>query len=121
MDHYDDKAKQDALVDGSSVDSTLEDDRILQEIGYVPSFKREFSNLATVRPLFPPGDVFADKPDRQISFAFSIMGLCSSIATTFNTPLLLGGPSTVTWCWILGACMCFTLGAFSAHPRRFSS
>ena len=49
MDHYDDKAKQDALVDGSSVDSTLEDDRILQEIGYVPSFKREFSNLATVR------------------------------------------------------------------------
>lgn len=54
MDHYDDKAKQDALVDGSSVDSTLEDDRILQEIGYVPSFKREFSNLATVRPLFPP-------------------------------------------------------------------
>lgn len=97
MDHYDDKAKQDALVDGSSVDSTLEDDRILQEIGYVPSFKREFSNLAT------------------ISFAFSIMGLCSSIATTFNTPLLLGGPSTVTWCWILGACMCFTLGASIAE------
>ncbi|KAJ6472386.1 hypothetical protein DFH09DRAFT_1343876 [Mycena vulgaris] len=54
----------------SSVD---DDDKALLALGYVPSFKREFSNLAT------------------ISFAFSIMGLCSSIATTFNTPL--------TRCW----------------------
>ncbi|KAI0299018.1 amino acid/polyamine transporter I [Multifurca ochricompacta] len=69
-----------------------DDDQKLESLGYVPSFKREFSNLAT------------------ISFAFSIMGLCSSVATTFNTPLLLGGPSSVTWCWILGATMCFTLG-----------
>lgn len=38
------------------------------------------------------------------------MGLCSSVATTFNTPLLTGGPASVVWCWILGACMCFTLG-----------
>ncbi|KAJ7456875.1 APC amino acid permease [Mycena latifolia] len=78
----------------SSVD---DDDKELLALGYVPSFKREFSNLAT------------------ISFAFSIMGLCSSIATTFNTPLTLGGPSTVVWCWILGACMCFTLGASIAE------
>lgn len=80
-----------------------DDDRNLEAMGYVPSFKREFSNLAT------------------ISFAFSIMGLCSSVATTFNTPLTLGGPSSVTWCWILGATMCFTLGAsiaeiVSAYP-----
>ncbi|KAH9996155.1 APC amino acid permease [Russula compacta] len=41
-----------------------DDDQKLESLGYVPSFKREFSNLAT--------------------------GLCSSVATTFNTPLLLG-------------------------------
>ncbi|THH06582.1 hypothetical protein EW145_g3989 [Phellinidium pouzarii] len=83
---------------GSERSVTLnEDDRELEALGYVPSFKREFSNLAT------------------ISFAFSIMGLCSSIATTFNTPLLTGGPSSVTWCWILGATMCFTLGASIAE------
>ncbi|OSX57878.1 hypothetical protein POSPLADRAFT_1155215 [Postia placenta MAD-698-R-SB12] len=81
----------------SARSSTLDDDRLLEEIGYVPSFKREFSNLAT------------------ISFAFSIMGLCSSVATTFNTPLLTGGPASVTWCWILGACMCFTLGSSIAE------
>ncbi|KAL0580383.1 polyamine transporter tpo5 [Marasmius crinis-equi] len=80
-----------------------DDDKELVAMGYVPSFKREFSNLAT------------------ISFAFSIMGLCSSISTTFNTPLTLGGPASVTWCWILGACMCLTLGAsiaeiVSAYP-----
>ena len=28
--------------------STDDDDRLLEEFGYVPSFKREFSNLATV-------------------------------------------------------------------------
>ncbi|KAF8508070.1 amino acid/polyamine transporter I [Gautieria morchelliformis] len=74
-----------------------EDDAQLAAQGYVSSFKREFSNLAT------------------ISFAFAIMGVCSSIATTFNTPLLLGGPSSVVWCWIIGACMCFTLGASIAE------
>ncbi|KAF7329814.1 APC amino acid permease [Mycena kentingensis (nom. inval.)] len=82
----------------SSVHSSVDqDDKELLALGYVPSFKREFSNLAT------------------ISFAFSIMGLCSSIATTFNTPLLLGGPASVTWCWILGATMCFTLGSSIAE------
>jgi len=35
------------------VDNYLsEDDRELEALGYVPSFKREFSNLATVR-IFP--------------------------------------------------------------------
>ena len=31
----------------------IDDDRKLEELGYVPSFKREFSNLATVRRRFP--------------------------------------------------------------------
>ncbi|KAH9894022.1 APC amino acid permease [Cubamyces lactineus] len=92
--------KKDAQADtrsiGSSSSDSGDDDRLL-EIGYVPSFKREFSNIAT------------------ISFAFSIMGLCSSVATTFNSPLFLGGPASVTWCWILGATMCFTLGASIAE------
>lgn len=74
-----------------------DDDLRLGALGYKPSFRREFSNLAT------------------ISFAFSIMGLCSSIATTLNTPLLLGGPTSVTWCWLLGSCMCFTLGSSIAE------
>ncbi|KAG9315604.1 APC amino acid permease [Chiua virens] len=80
-----------------------QDDKELRALGYVPSFRREFSNLAT------------------ISFAFSIMGVCSSIATTFNTPLLLGGPAAVTWCWFLGATNCLALASsisevVSAYP-----
>lgn len=77
--------------------TTDDDDHRLEALGYKPSFRREFSNLAT------------------ISFAFSIMGLCSSVATTLNTPLLLGGPASVTWCWLLGSCMCFTLGSSIAE------
>ncbi|THG98846.1 hypothetical protein EW026_g3409 [Hermanssonia centrifuga] len=34
-------------LDAKSMSSTLEDDKILKELGYAPSFKREFSNLAT--------------------------------------------------------------------------
>ncbi|KAL4080597.1 amino acid permease [Scleroderma citrinum] len=74
-----------------------DDDYNLEVLGYKPSFRREFSNLAT------------------ISFAFSILGLCSSIAMTFNTPLLLGGPASATWCWLLGSCLCFTLGSSIAE------
>jgi hypothetical protein len=103
-----------------------DDDKELEALGYVPSFKREFSNLATVSPfrhtsLFPLHIIYlrslmTGSENTQISFAFSIMcvresysylcrvtpiscrsrrGLCSSIATTFNTPLLVGGPSSV--------------------------
>ncbi|VDB94036.1 unnamed protein product [Peniophora sp. CBMAI 1063] len=93
-----------AVFRTSSDSSTfVDDDRELAALGYKASFKREFSNLAT------------------ISFAFSIMGVCSSVATTFNTPLLTGGPASVTWCWLLGATMCITFGAsiaeiVSAYP-----
>ena len=31
-----------------TLSGTVEDDKVLKELGYVPSFKREFSNLATV-------------------------------------------------------------------------
>jgi hypothetical protein len=87
-----------STIDPSMLDETVQrDDEELKALGYVPSFKREFTNLAT------------------ISFAFSIMGLCSSVATTFNTPLLTGGPASVVWCWLLGAVMCFTLGTSIAE------
>ncbi|KAF8756771.1 Amino acid permease [Rhizoctonia solani] len=33
----------------------------------------------------------------------------------FQHPLTLGGPASVVWCWILGATMCFTLGASIAE------
>jgi hypothetical protein len=33
----------------SSISDLDDDDRELEALGYVPSFKREFSNLATVR------------------------------------------------------------------------
>ncbi|KAF8317854.1 amino acid permease [Clavulina sp. PMI_390] len=89
--------------DGKTVVTTYldQDDQVLAELGYVPSFAREFTNLGTIS--------FASNNDD------SIMGMCSSIATTFNTPLLLGGPSAVVWCWILGSCMCFTLGTSIAE------
>jgi len=36
-----------------SVQTVDDDDRELVALGYKPSFKREFSNLATVRFFFP--------------------------------------------------------------------
>ena len=34
-----------------------------------------------------------------IHWSCSSQGLCSSIGTTFDTPLRLGGPTSVVWCW----------------------
>ncbi|GAA5827476.1 hypothetical protein JCM11251_003828 [Rhodosporidiobolus azoricus] len=84
--------------------SSDEDDR-LAALGYKAEFSREFTNLST------------------ISFAFSIMGVASSVATTLNTPLLSGGPASVVWCWFIGSCMCFCLGTsiaeiISAYPTN---
>ena len=89
-----------------------EDDKKLEALGYVPSFKREFSNLATVcaphLTLLSPSFLWA-RPLRSVlpsaswyvrrltvlKYSLGTKGLCSSVATTFNTPLLLGGPSSV--------------------------
>lgn len=66
-------------------------------------FLREFGNLAT------------------FSFAFSIMGVSSSIGITFTTPMTLGGPASVVWCWFIGAFFSFFIGTaiaelVSAYP-----
>lgn len=82
---------------------TEDDEAELARLGYKSEMIREFGNLST------------------FSFAFSIMGMCSSIATTFNTPLLNGGPASVVWCWLIGALLNISLGAsiaeiVSAYP-----
>ncbi|GAA5961002.1 hypothetical protein JCM8115_002655 [Rhodotorula mucilaginosa] len=73
------------------------DEAVLARLGYKQEFVREFTNLST------------------ISFAFSIMGVASSVVSTFSTPFLLGGPASVVWCWFLGTIMCFCLGTAIAE------
>ncbi|GAA5839585.1 hypothetical protein JCM9279_005990 [Rhodotorula babjevae] len=96
--------KQDT-ADVVSVAPTVHDreEERLAALGYKQEFAREFTNLST------------------ISFAFSIMGVASSVATTLDTPLLLGGPASVIWCWFIGSIFCFCLGLsiaelVSAYP-----
>ena len=84
-------------------DVLSEEDRQIAEFGYKPVFKREFSALAT------------------FSFAFSISGLFSSIATTFVYPLQAGGAPSVIYCWLIAGagCMCIALSVaelVSAYP-----
>ncbi|KAK0523767.1 polyamine transporter tpo5 [Tilletia horrida] len=93
--------------ESSSSSSSLaadDDDAVLAaRMGYKSEFKREFRSLST------------------ISFAFSIMGLVSSVATTFNSPFTLGGPASAVWTWFMGSIFNFTLGVaigelVSAYP-----
>jgi hypothetical protein len=56
-----------------SFDTSDEDDRELVALGYKPSFKREFTNLATVRLCGHSGACHGLTYPLQISFAFSIM------------------------------------------------
>lgn len=96
-----DAGGDDTSLSANSFDT---DEAALARLGYKSEMMREFGNLST------------------FSFAFSIMGMCSSIATTFNTPLLYGGgPASVVWCWLIGSIFNTTLGAsvaeiVSAYP-----
>lgn len=73
-----------------SISSTTDDDdRELVALGYKPSFKREFSNLATVRrELLPPKPNAHFKSRLKISFAFSIMVLYYKVSLVFLTQTL---------------------------------
>ncbi|POY75264.1 hypothetical protein BMF94_1634 [Rhodotorula taiwanensis] len=107
----DDFGKEDKAIVAAAVqpvlvseDNEREEER-LAALGYKQEFAREFTNLST------------------ISFAFSIMGVASSVATTIDTPLLLGGPVSVVWCWFIGSFMCMCLGLsiaelISAYPTN---
>ncbi|CAO1637293.1 unnamed protein product [Sympodiomycopsis kandeliae] len=61
-------------------------------MGYKNEFKREFASLST------------------FSFACSIMGVTSSIITTFNTPFVSGGGPAAIWTWFFGSIFNMTLG-----------
>ncbi|ORY24059.1 amino acid/polyamine transporter I [Naematelia encephala] len=89
--------------DASAESVSISDDAVLAKLGYKSEFLREFGNLET------------------FSFAMSIMGMTASIATTFTTPLTLGGLASVVWCWLIGSIMNMSLGAsiaeiVSAYP-----
>lgn len=61
---FKDNVEVDSIYDGD------DDDKELVALGYQPSFKREFSNLATVRC---PSASITFLNCLEISFAFSIM------------------------------------------------
>ncbi|UZJ52869.1 hypothetical protein CBS101457_002189 [Exobasidium rhododendri] len=89
----------------SIADLGLDDDdaELARKTGHKSEFAREFRSFST------------------FSYACSIMGLISSVATTFNTPFSYGGPATTVWSWALGSIMNITLGAaiaelVSAYP-----
>jgi len=89
----------------SAIDQDMDDDdlALAKRLGHRSEFAREFKSFST------------------ISFAFAIMGLVSSIATTFNSPFTLGGPASTVWCWFMGSCFNLTLGTaiaelVSAYP-----
>ncbi|KAL8898288.1 MAG: hypothetical protein Q9192_002152 [Flavoplaca navasiana] len=82
---------------------TEADAELAAAFGYQPVFKRQFGYLST------------------FSFAVSISGLFSSVATTFSYPLHAGGASSAVWSWLISGagCMCIACSVaelVSAYP-----
>ncbi|TQS34912.1 hypothetical protein Golomagni_04685 [Golovinomyces magnicellulatus] len=73
------------------------DDKLAEEFGYKPVFKREFGYLST------------------FSFAVSISGLFATTMTTFSYPLSSGGSAGVVWCWFISGagCMCLAVSSYN--------
>ncbi len=74
-------------------DLTEADKALAAEFGYKPVFKREFGFFAA------------------FSFAVSISGTFSTIATTLIYPLEAGGSASAVWCWLISGagCMCIAV------------
>lgn len=95
---------RDGTVRTVDAENMTDADRALAaEFGYQPVFKREFGYLST------------------FSFAVSISGLFSTIATTFSFPLTAGGSSSAVFSWLISGagCMCIALSVselVSAYP-----
>ncbi|WFD00665.1 polyamine transporter tpo5 [Malassezia yamatoensis] len=86
---------EDVSVDRVSLNE--DDAELAKRMGHRSEFAREFRSFST------------------ISYAFAIMGLVSSIATTFNTPFVYGGPATTVWAWLMGSCFNLALGTAIAE------
>ncbi|KAI4144852.1 MAG: hypothetical protein L6R39_004015 [Caloplaca ligustica] len=80
-------------------DLTDADAELAAKFGYKPVFKREFGYLST------------------FSFAVSISGLFSTVATTFSYPLYAGGASSAVWCWLISGAGCnlVTIEFYARH------
>ncbi|KAG2144321.1 amino acid transporter [Suillus clintonianus] len=76
------------------------DDTLLAELGYKAEFKREFSMIET------------------IAFAFSIMGVVASVASTFSFPLVSGGHVGMVWGWLIP---CFFVMAVASSMAELVS
>lgn len=87
------KRKTSVTVDDHSVSSTLDDDKLLEDIGYVPSFKREFSNLATVCFSASPGAI--DSVEQILLFADQLR--VQYYGTVFECRDDLQHPATARW------------------------
>jgi len=89
---------------GVEVDThSVDDDQALRRLGIKRELRKEFTNFST------------------LSFALGILGCAASIASTLNTPLLLGGPASVIWAWLVGSFGCLAIAAsvaelVSAYP-----
>lgn len=94
----------DGTVRTVGIDELNDEDRALAEqFGYKPVFKREFGMLSA------------------FSFAVSISGLFSTVATTFSYPILAGGSASAVWSWLIAGsgCMCIACAVselVSAYP-----
>lgn len=89
-----------------AVEDLTEADRALAaEFGYKPVFKREFGYLAA------------------FSFAVSISGTFSTIATTLIYPLESGGSASAVWCWLISGagCMCIAVCSVPGEIRSHAT
>ncbi|KAF9465588.1 amino acid transporter [Collybia nuda] len=76
------------------------DDALLAKMGYKSEFRREFSMLET------------------IAFAFSIMGVCSAVSTTFFFPLQTAGHVGMVFGWLIP---CFFVLCVAASLAELTS
>ena len=93
--------------------SIEQEDERLHQLGIRRELRKEFTNFSTISfALGILGLARLHFPTRtSLIFVLSLYSCSASIASTFNTPILLGGPATAVWAWFLGSFGCIAIGA----------
>lgn len=93
-----------------SITRADDEDEALRKLGIRRELRKEFTSFSNFS--FALGVLgFAYLIPFRISPSYQIISCAATIASTVNTPMLLGGPASVIWAWFLGCFGCIAIAS----------
>lgn len=106
-----DEKKDQIQVIETALVSVEEDDSRLHQLGIKRELRKEFTNFTTLSFAIGVLGYARDHCWFYLPSAYPLKSIAATIASTFNTPIVLGGPATAVWTWFIGSFGCLAIAA----------